>query len=1141
MALGDRVRAAGQGIFAYFARHPTAANLLMLLMVVAGLAAGTQIRSQFFPDVVINEVRVFVDWDGAGAEDVDTGIVAVLEPALLAVEGVESAEARALPGRARIDLEFEPGWDMGRAGADVEAAVAGVTGLPEAAETPRVTRREWRDRVTDAVIWGPVTPEQLARYADEFTARLWQAGITRTTVRGVANPVIRVAVPEAQLIRHGLTLREVADAVAAGSRGTPAGEVSGDGTRLRAGDGRRGVEAIGALVVRSDPGGDLQVRDVANLSEDGADAGAAYFRDGYPAVTIRVDRGAQGDAIGMQAAVAEIAAELAPTLPEGVGIELVRTRAEGITDRLDLLLRNGLAGLALVVGLLFLFLSARTALWVAAGIPVAMAAAVALMLAGGLTLNMISLFGLILCLGLVVDDAIVVAEHADWRRRRLGEPPAVAAEQAARRMALPVFSAMVTTVLAFFALLSIGGRYGALIADIPFTVIAVLCASLMECFLILPHHMAGALAAQARGGRDWIDAPSRAFNRGLDIFRQRAFLPLVALVVRLRYPAIAAAILLLAQATAMFVRGDVSWRFFAPPERGSITANVAMLPGATRDDTQAMVTELQRAAAAVDAGYATTYGRAPSTSAVALVGGTAGRGIDGEEAKDPDQLGGIDIEIVSPDVRPYSSDEFLRTFDAEVVRHPLLETLSFRTWRSGPDGALEIDLLGSDARVLKAAAEAVRDELAPFPVVSGLSDSLAYDKTELVLDLTPLGARLGFTIAAVGAELSARLTGIEATDFPVDGRTATVRVGLPEDEITADFLDRTRLMTDAGAQVPLHEIVSVTSRPGFSTIEREDGRRVVTVVGEVAEDDPDAAAGLTRLLEREILPGIAERYGIETRFGGLAADERDFLGDALTGFLLCLAGIYLTLAWVFESWLRPIVVLAIIPLGLIGTIWGHWQWGLPLSMFSVVGLIGMTGIIVNNAIVLIATIDGHLTRRATIPAVIAAAGDRLRPILLTSLTTVLGLTPMLFERSSQALFLKPTVVTLVYGLGVGSLLVLVLVPALVVVQRDVGLALRAWRRGLGGHGARGTPRALRAASIAAGLWMAFVLGPWVLGGAPSAPAAWISATAGTGPATATAVALILGLAAVALGTLAAAGLTLPRSPGYPRRARRPAP
>src|SRR5690606_27377449 len=287
--------------------------------------------------------------------------------------------------------------------------------------------------------------------------------------------------------------------ISAGAEARPAGEVEDGGTRVRAGVERREAAEIGALVLRSDrDGGQLRISDVADIELEGADSGVAYFRDGMPAVTIRVDRAARGDALGMQATVERVAAEMQPILPEGVQIELVNTRAEGITDRLNLLMWNGLMGLALVVVLLFLFLSSGAAFWVAVGIPVAISAALAFMLLAGLTLNMMSLFGLILCLGLVVDDAIVVAEHSEWRRNALGEAPEVASETAARNMMMPVFAAMSTTVLAFFALTSIGGRFGSLIADIPFTVIVVLMASLTECFLILPHHMSGSFASSQR-------------------------------------------------------------------------------------------------------------------------------------------------------------------------------------------------------------------------------------------------------------------------------------------------------------------------------------------------------------------------------------------------------------------------------------------------------------------------------------------------------------------------------------------------------------------------------------------------------------------------------------------------------------------
>ena len=1068
-------RAAG-GLFAYFTRHRTAANLVLVVMMALGLAAATQIRSQFFPDIVISAMTVQVGWPGAGAEEVDAAITAALEPALRAVEGVEATTATAREGSVSIRLDFAPGWDMGRASQEVRAAVDGVATLPAGAEDPVIRRAAWRDRVTDVVIHGPVPVDQLGRYADELTQRLFAQGITRTTVQGLADPVLAVEPSEAALVEHGLGLREVAEAIAAGVAARPAGEVAGGAARLRMGEPGREADAIAALPLRAAPDGSvLRVGDVAALRLEGADAGRAYFVAGNPAIAIRVDRDEAGDAIAMQETVARAAEALEATLPEGVRVELIRTRAEEITDRLDILLRNGAFGLVLVVGLLFVFLNACTAFWVAAGIPVAMTAAVAFMYLGGLTINMISLFALLLCLGIVVDDAIVVGEHADARHRDLGEPPAVAAENAARRMAAPVFSAMLTTVLAFFALMAIGGRFGSMIADIPFTVIVVLAASLVECFVILPHHMAGALAGSMREA--WYDAPSRAFNRGLAAFRERAFRPFMRAVIFARYPVLAGAVLMLAVASGLFLRGDVGWRFFASPERGSITGNIAMLPGATRSDTLAMVREVERAVEAVGARLEAEHGRHPVVHAISQVGGTSGRGMAADETKEPDQLGSFDVELIDPDLRPYSAQAFIAALEEEVVAHPRLETLSFRSWAAGPGGeALDVKLSGAEARALKAAADDLKARLARFAIVSGLEDTLAYDTDELVLALTPRGAALGLTPEGVGAELSARLTGVEAARFPDGQRTARVRVRLPEAERAGDFLDRAHVRTPGGAWVRLAEVVEVEPQAGFASVRRENGERVVTVTGAVADDDPAAAAALQEALRAEILPDIARDHGVTWRLGGLAEQERDFLSDALLGFVLCLVGIYLVLAWIFASWTRPLVVMAIIPFGLIGTLWGHWVWGLPASMFTVVGLIGMTGIIINNAIVLVTSIDEHAEGRALVPAVVDAACDRLRPILLTSLTTIIGLAPLLYERSQQAEFLKPTVVTLVYGLGLGVLLVLLIVPALVAVQRDAAIARRAMRRALGaGRRAPVLARRVRLAWLAGGAAVAAVL------------------------------------------------------------------
>ncbi len=1035
------------GILSYFTRHRTAANLLLVLMVVAGLAAAPNMRAQFFPDVVVDDVTVSVAWQGAGAEDVDNAIVQVMEPALLSVEGVASSSSSSREGRASIRLEFEPGWDMGRAAEDVLAAVDQVTTLPDEAEEPQVQRGIWRDRVTDVVITGPVGVDQLARFADEMVTRLFAEGITRTTVRGVAAPETLVEVASVKLMAHDISIAEIAAVIAAEVTADPAGDVTGANARVRTGSGRTAPDQIAQLVLRSNADGSvLRLSDVARIEKLGVDRERGYFVGDNPAMTIRVDRSASGDAIRAQALVEQVAAQLQATLPAGVTVDLIRTRAEQITGRLDLLITNGLTGLALVVGLLFLFLNARTAFWVAAGIPVAMLAAIALMYVFGLTLNMISLFGLIITLGLVVDDAIVVGEHAD-ARYRMGESPVVAAENAARRMAMPVFAAMLTTVIAFFGLVVIGGRMGSLIADIPFTVIAVLAASLVECFLILPNHMAHALAHAVRD--HWYDLPSRAVNRGFNWLRDRGFRPLMGLVVRARYPVLAGMILLLAVQVASLVRGDVPWRFFNSPEQGSVTGNFAMLPGASRSDTLAMMQEMQRAAGEVAARYEAEHGRNPIAYMIAEIGGNSGRSLPGAEDTEADLLGGLSIEMIDPDLRPYSSFAFVADLQEAVQMHPLAETVSFRGWRSGPAGeALNVQFYGATAEGLKAASEALKTELARFPEVSAVEDTLAYDKEELILELTPQGQAMGFAIDDLGRVLRHRLNGLEAATYPEGPRSAAIRVELPRDELTGDFMERMLLRAPSGAYVPLADIVSVAARDGFSTVRRENGLRVITVTGDISEDDPARAAAVMQALQDDILPRIASEMQLEYRLAGLSEQEDAFLSDARTGLILCLTGIYLVLAWIFASWTRPVVVMAVIPFGLVGTIWGHALWDVPMSMFTIVGLLGMTGIIINDSIVLVTTIDEKARERGLTPAIIDGAADRLRAVMLTTLTTVLGLAPLLYETSSQAQFLKPTVITLVYGLGFGMVLVLLLVPALMAIQQDVARQVKALRRGL---------------------------------------------------------------------------------------------
>ncbi len=1044
IGVSDRPGDAGKGFLAYFVSHRTAANLLLILMLLAGFYASTKLRAQFFPDIVRDTVTVGVTWQGSGAQDVDEGVVTVLEPPLLAISGVEEVISTSREGSARIVMTFEDGYDMGQATDDVQAAVDAVSTLPDEIEDPTVTRGVYRDRVVDIMISGNVGIDRLAAYSDELTARLFQAGVSQTSVSGIPDTIITVQPMTEALLRYNLTLTEIGEAITRQATGVPTGEVDARSLRVRAGEDRRSITEIGSTPIRTLPNGtQLILRDVATIEDAGFRDGVEIFRNGQPSILVSAQRSASGDTLKVQESVDGVVATMRETLPEGVEIVTGRSRAEPIADRLNMLIRNGLSGLVLVLILLFLFLSARTAFWVAAGIPISIAATLGIMYASGQTLNMISMFGLIISLGIIVDDAIVVGEHADDLRRR-GFSPSAAAATAARRMSAPVVSASITTVIAFAGLTAVGGRFGSLIEAIPFVVSAVIIASLIESFLILPAHMKHALAA--KNNEPWYDWPSRQFNKGFRWVRDHMFRPFITWVVRLRYVTLAAAISLLLFSVSLLVDKTVRWEFFSRPEQGTISANVIMQSGATRADTKAMLDEMNRALLVVNERYAKKHdGVAPLDFANARLGDNVGWRFSAGDNKPKDLIGGFQAALIDADQRPYSSYKFQADWNAEITVSPEVESFSLRSSRAGPGGdAIDVKFTGADAQTLKDASEALKAGLSKLDGVSGLDDSLVYDKVELVLTLTPRGEALGFTTQNLGRELRARLTGIDAAEFARNARQVTVRVEPPAGEIGADYLDTAYIRAPSGAIVTLGEIVKVRARQGFASIIRQDGLRVASVTGEI-DDAPGMQAAVYDVLEGVLLPSIAAEYGVEYRTAGAAEDEREFLSDALLGFILCLAGIYLTLAWVFASWVRPLVVMLVIPFGLIGAIWGHMWMGLSMSMFSIVGLIGMSGIIINDSIVLVTIIDEYAEKRGRIPSIIAGSADRLRAVLLTTLTTVGGLTPLLFEESRQALFLKPTVVTLAFGLGFGVVLVLLITPSIMAVEHDIRMALTSLR------------------------------------------------------------------------------------------------
>ena len=1023
-------------LFGYFISHSTIANLIMVCLIVFGIFSVNKLRSQFFPDVIIETINVTIKWPGAGGDDLDRGVVSFVEPNLLDLDGLDKIVSRSYEGVSRITIDFETNWNMEKALEDVKLAVDETQNLPTELDDIDVNRRIWRDRVTNVVFSGPFSVEQLEKYSDEFLQMLYAQGISKTSTRGENQPIVRITVPESKLIKNGLTLREISNSIKIGASSKPAGETADGLARLKAGKEKtEELDLVNITAKRLVNGDSILLGDLGKIRTEIVPTNQ-FFQGGNPAIIMRVDRGQDGDAIVIQEQVEETIKVFQKSMPESLTIELSGTRSEAIKNRLNILISNGVIGLFLVLLFLFIFLSAETAFWVALGIPIALFASFGFMYLVGISINLISLFALIICLGIVVDDAIVVAEHADYRATNLKQDPFNASREAALFMGLPVFTATITTVLAFSGLVLIGGRFGRLIADIPYTVIIVLIASLIECFFILPNHMFHSLKNNLRKDR-WYNLPSKKFNEKFMVFRETWFEPFIKLVLRKRYFSLIFMLSLLLCSISLLVSGDVKWRFWNPPEIGRLTANIAMLPGSERDDTLFMIKELARANKMVAKQFEKEHGRNPITFQMSQIGGNEGRGISGSENKEKDLLGSFTVELIDADLRPYSSFAYLAAFQDEVNKSALLETISFRRWGSGPGGdGVSINLIGTDSFNLKKAAEELKGVLSAYPEVSALEDTQSYDKTEYIITLTDRGKKLGFTIEEVGSQLGDRLNGLEALTFLKGNKSGKIMLELSEEDLKGDFIFTSKVRSKAGHFASLSDIVDIVSRYGFSSITREDGQKLVNVTGDLSEEDPERAAFVATKIKEEILPNLESNFGIITQVSGLAEQEKRFLNEAFIALIICILGIYLTLAWVFASWTRPLIIMIIIPFGLIGALWGHYVYGISLSMFSIIGLIGMTGIIINDSIVLISTYNEYRNRMDNMTAILRATCNRLRPILLTTLTTVFGLAPLLFENSRDAQFLKPTVITLVFGLGFGMIILLILVPSLVAIQSD---------------------------------------------------------------------------------------------------------
>jgi len=1029
------------GLIKLFVRHPTASNLLMAVMILLGVFGLTKLNTQFFPTIEIPIITVSVAWPGASAEDVEKNIIDAIEPEVRFLDGVDDTISIAREGSAVITLEYDGDADMQKAQSDVEQVIARITTLPEDAESPVVSRIPFRDRVARISIYGPFPEATLKRYAKQIRDGLLNVGIDKVTLTGSRSEEISVVADERDLRRYNLSVQDLAARIRDNTRDIPSGTVEGAvDIQLRTLSEKKTANELANVEVRARTSGEkVFLRDVATLTEQFDKDENIGVRRGDRAIELNVQRALTADTLKTMQAMEKYIAEVRPTLPPTLKVEVYDVRGKFVKQRLGILISNGLQGLMVVLVVLFVFLDWRVAFWTAVGIPVAFLATLAVMYGSGQTINMISMFALIMMLGIIVDDAIVVVEHTATLQQK-GYPRQVAAEIGGSKMLKPVIAAMLTTQAAFFPIALISGRIGDIMSAIPLVVVAVLIASLLECFLILPGHLSHGRATATNSQPWWF---RRKFDAGLSTFRDGPFRHFIALTYRWRYVTVAATIATFMLSLGL-VRGDhVKFAFFPSPPPENIQALVFFGAGTPRDEQMKAIARVEKSLFEVEERLARAA-RAPSsetdekTTRIKLIEttfatlGKAGRsqGVN---------LAQIDVQLQPTESLPVESQEIINAWRRALPKIAGVERLAITSRRVGPPGRdVDVRLQNAPVATLKKAAESVKQALTGFPGVSGIADDLPWGKQEYVMELTPRGSALGFTGQSVGTQVRNAFEGAIATRFARGDEEVTVRVQQKQGVGGRQALNAIYLRSPEGLRVPLSEIVAIKERQGFSVIQRRDGVRTVSVTADIDLDVTNVPKVVQRL-RAEVMPGVAREFGITYDFKGRDEERRKSFVDLRLGALLALALIFIVLAWVFESYAKPLAVMAIIPFGLVGAVVGHYVMDTSLTIISILGLLGLSGILVNDSIILMTQVSERQEQGEDLESsAVGAAQDRLRAVLLTSLTTIGGLIPLLFEPSRQAAFLKPMAITLVFGLAAATILVLVLIPALVGIGGDIG-------------------------------------------------------------------------------------------------------
>ncbi len=1040
-------------VIAAFARNTVFANIVLVLIFLAGGVAVMSMIRENFPEFSLDMITISVPFPGADPEEVEEGISQKIEETIEGLEGVKQYTTTSSENVGTAIIEVKENYNIDDVLDRVRTKVDAISTFPVDAEKPVITELILKDPVMLLYLSGDMSERRIKEWSEKIKDEIQQlTEVSHVQIFGARGYEINIEVSEERLREYGLTFNMIKDAIRRSSLNLAGGTIRtrGEEIRVRTMGRKYTGEALSSIVVLARPEGEIITLDrVATINDGFTEDPINALINGEPSVLLIVYKTKEEDALVISEAVQQFISQKQQQLPDGANIKIFYDNTEMLRSRINLLVKNGIIGLTIVFLLLWCFLNARLSFWSGMGIPISIAGALVILWAMGGTINMISLFSLIMVLGIVVDDAIVVGE-AIYFHRKQGKPPLKAAVDGVSEVGMPVIAAVTTTIVAFMPLFYVGGIMGKFISILPAVVIACLVVSLLECFILLPAHLGHLPDPNASNNNlnpltRRLEIVHRLTSSGMEWFVARIYTPLLSKALYWRYISFCIAISILLLTVGLIRGGILKFEVFPEIDGFIMTSTVEFPSGTPPDVTKQAIKQIDAALLRLAEHTQTRSGDPLIQERLSLVGQTLE-----DMPKSGPHLGSVQAILLDSERRGIHTKDLMIQWEKEVGPIPGVKSLTFSGLQAGPPGApIEVWLQGRDMEDILAASDDLMDRLRNLEGVFQIRSDFSRGKNEMRLELKTQARTLGLTVDDLARQIYAGYYGDEALRLQRGRDDIRIKVRYTADERSRiSDLERVRVRTRNGHEVPLISVADISFAPGYSTITRTDGMRRVAVSADVDTNKANANEIFSEL-SSNFFPQLKQRYPeLKVALQGEQKKMRESFESLFVGYPLAILGIFIIIATMFRSYVQPFVIMFTVPFGIIGAVLGHLLLGYDMSIMSIFGMVALTGVVVNDAIVLIERINENIAEGMPFfDAILSGCARRFRAIFLTSLSTVGGLAPLIMETDLQAKFLIPMALSIAAGIAFATVLTLVLVPSLLTLLSDARLLVHRLRHG----------------------------------------------------------------------------------------------